>query len=46
VLPEFVTKVLYRLDKDGYNINVYHVSSAELYDANPKMKGLLFFRIP
>ncbi len=36
VTIEFVTKVLPMLDKDGYNINVYHVSSAELYDAHPK----------
>lgn len=36
VTLEFVTKVLPRLDKEGYNINVYHVSSAELYDAHPK----------
>jgi transketolase len=36
VTIEFVTKVLPRLDKEGYNINVYHVSSAELYDAHPK----------
>jgi transketolase len=36
VTLEFITKVLPRLDKEGYNINVYHVSSAELYDAHPK----------
>jgi transketolase len=36
VTIEFITKVLPRLDKDGYNINIYHVSSAELYDAQPK----------
>ena len=36
VTIEFVTKVLTRLDEEGYNINVYHVSSAELYDAHPK----------
>ncbi|HEY3250058.1 MAG TPA: hypothetical protein VGK25_02965 [Ignavibacteria bacterium] len=36
VTIEFVTKVLPKLDKDGYNMNIYHVSSAELYDANPK----------
>lgn len=36
VTIEFVTKVLPRLDKDGYNLNIYHVSSAELYDAHPK----------
>lgn len=36
VTIEFVTKVLPKLDKEGYNINVYHISSAELYDAHPK----------
>ena len=36
VTIEFVTKVLPRLDKEGFNINVYHISSAELYDAHPK----------
>ena len=36
VTIEFVTKVLPRLDAERYNINVYHVSSAELYDAHPK----------
>ncbi len=36
VTIEFVTKVLPRLDNEGYNINVYHISSAELYDAHPK----------
>ena len=36
VTLEFITKVLPRLDEEGFNINVYHVSSAELYDAHPK----------
>lgn len=36
VTIEFVTKVLPMLDKDGYNMNIYHISSAELYDAHPK----------
>ena len=36
VTLEFITKVLPRLDEEGYNINVYHVSSAELYDSHPK----------
>lgn len=36
VTIEFITKVLPRLDAEGFNINVYHVSSAELYDAHPK----------
>lgn len=36
VTIEFITKVLPRLDEEGFNINVYYVSSAELYDAHPK----------
>jgi transketolase len=36
VTIEFITKVLPMLDKDGYNLNIYHISSAELYDAHPK----------
>lgn len=36
VTMEFVTKVLPKLDKDGFNLDIYHVSSAELYDAHPK----------
>ncbi|MBE2216566.1 MAG: hypothetical protein IAE90_00085, partial [Ignavibacteria bacterium] len=36
VTIEFVTKVLPRLDAEGFNMNIYHVSSAELYDAHPK----------
>lgn len=36
VTIEFVTKVLPMLDKKGYNLNIYHVSSAELYDAHGK----------
>jgi transketolase len=36
VTIEFITKVLPRLDKEGYNMNIYHVSSAELYDAHPR----------
>jgi transketolase len=33
VTIEFVTKVLPELDKEGYNLNIYYVSSAELFDA-------------
>ena len=33
---EFITKVLPRLDSEGINVNVYHVSSAELFDLLPK----------
>jgi len=36
VTIEFISKVLPMLDKDGLNLNIYHVSSAELYDAHPK----------
>ena len=36
VTIEFVTRVLPMLDRKGYNLNVYHVSSAELYDAHGK----------
>jgi transketolase len=34
VTIEFVTKVLPMLDKEGYNLNIYYVSSAELFDAH------------
>jgi transketolase len=34
VTIEFVTKVLPELDKKGYNLNIYYVSSAELFDAH------------
>lgn len=36
VTIEFITKVLPMLDKEGYNLNIYHISSAELYDAHSK----------
>lgn len=36
VAIEFVYKTLPLLDKDGYNIDVYYVSSAELFDMLPK----------
>jgi transketolase len=32
VTIEFITKVLPRLDKEGYNINVFYVSSSELFE--------------
>ena len=32
VTIEFVTKVLPMLDKEGYNLNIYYVSSAELFE--------------
>ncbi len=34
VTIEFITKVLPILDKEGYNLNIYYVSSAELFDAH------------
>ncbi len=36
VTIEFITKVLPELDKEGYNLNIYYVSSAELFDAYPE----------
>ncbi|MBV6479839.1 MAG: Transketolase 2 [Ignavibacteria bacterium] len=36
VTLEFITKVLPKLDKAGFNMNIYHISSAELYDAHSK----------
>lgn len=32
VTIEFITKVLPKLDSEGINVNVYHISSAELFD--------------
>jgi len=32
VTIEFITKVLPKLDNEGYNLNIYHVTSAELFD--------------
>jgi transketolase len=34
VTIEFVTKVLPMLDKEGYNLNIFYVSSAELFEAH------------
>ena len=36
VTIEFITKVLPRLDAEGYNLNVFYVSSAELFDLLPE----------
>ncbi len=36
VTLEFVMKVLPRLDKEGYNVNVFYVSSAELFEMLPQ----------
>jgi transketolase len=33
VTIEFITKVLPRLDNEGFNLNIYYISSAELFDA-------------
>ncbi|RPI13380.1 MAG: hypothetical protein EHM58_18590 [Ignavibacteriae bacterium] len=35
VTIEFITKVLPKLDEAGYNLNIFHVSSAELFDMLP-----------
>jgi transketolase len=35
VTIEFITKVLPRLDKDGYNLNIFYISSSELFDMLP-----------
>lgn len=35
VTIEFVSKVLPKLDKEGYNLNIYYVSSSELFDLLP-----------
>ncbi len=35
VTIEFVSKVLPKLDAEGYNVNVYYISSAELFDLLP-----------
>lgn len=32
----FVEQVLPRLDKDGYNLNIFYISSVELFDRLPK----------
>jgi len=36
VTIEFVTKVLPRLDKEGINLDIYYISSAELFDMLPR----------
>lgn len=35
VTIEFITKVLPKLDEAGYNLNIFYVSSAELFDMLP-----------
>lgn len=35
VTIEFITKVLPLLDKEGYNLNIFYISSAELFDMLP-----------
>jgi transketolase len=43
VTIEFVTKVLPRLDKEGYNLNIFYISSSELFDMLPeKEKDSIF----
>lgn len=36
VTIEFITKVLPKLDEAGYNLNIYYISSAELFDLLPE----------
>ena len=36
VTIEFITKTLPQLDKEGYNLNIFYVSSAELFDMLPE----------
>jgi transketolase len=36
VTIEFITKVLPKLDTEGYNLNIYYISSAELFDLLPE----------
>lgn len=36
VTLEFINKVLPRLDKEGFNVNVFYVSSAELFEMLPQ----------
>lgn len=43
VTIEFIGKVLPQLDKDGLNVEVYYVSSAELYDLLPEDEKLKIF---
>lgn len=38
VTIEFITKVLPKLDEAGYNLNIFYVSSAELFDMLPDDK--------
>jgi transketolase len=39
----FVEEVLPKLDKDGLNINVFYVASAELFDMLPEAEQLQIF---
>jgi len=39
----FIENVLPRLDKDGLNLNIYYVSSAELFDMLPEEEQLKIF---
>jgi transketolase len=36
VMIEFITKALPKLDKEGYNLNIFYISSAELFDLLPE----------
>lgn len=36
VTIEFITKVLPKLDKDGFNLNIFYISSSELFELLPE----------
>lgn len=43
VTIEFVTKVLPKLDKEGYNLAIYYVSSSELFEMLPEEERLSIY---
>jgi len=43
VTIEFITKALPKLDKDGYNLDVFYVSSAELFELLPEGERLAIY---
>ena len=40
VTIEFITKVLPMLDKEGFNLDIFYISSAELFDMLPEKEKL------
>lgn len=46
VTIEFITKVLPELDKEGYNLNVFYVSSSELFDLLPEKEKKAIYPEP